>query len=398
MTSYENSNNKLFDVFLNDIPDKFTGKLEVKSSRQSWTIFLCIGHLAWAIGGKHYNRRFYKIWHQFCSNVPLEKIKLRKQDTLFCNYYYTMSVLSRRKVLTIPQIKAVVSENLEEVLFDILQEESQEKLTYDISNSGFDKTSTIISSIVRLETVISRVNKLWENWQNSNLAAYSPNLIPTIINYEKLQKIAKNNTYKTITKLVDGKKSLRETAAVFKKDVRELTLFLIPYVKNKLVNFKEGADKKNLERSTQDVHKQTTPKQSQALIVCVDDSKETCYILEKIIEKTGYKFMGIQDSIKALFMIIESKPDLIFLDLMMPIANGYEICTQLRRVSIFENTPIIILTGSDGVVDRVRAKMVGATGYLTKPIEPKKVLALVKNYLQNPRSPDTQIKSDESDL
>ncbi|MDE5068908.1 MAG: hypothetical protein O4752_07055, partial [Trichodesmium sp. St4_bin8_1] len=76
MTSYENSNNKLFDVFLNDIPDKFTGKLEVKSSRQSWTIFLCIGHLAWAIGGKHYNRRFYKIWHQFCSNVPLEKIKL----------------------------------------------------------------------------------------------------------------------------------------------------------------------------------------------------------------------------------------------------------------------------------------------------------------------------------
>ncbi|ABG50052.1 response regulator receiver protein [Trichodesmium erythraeum IMS101] len=398
MTSYENSNNKLFDVFLNDIPDKFTGKLEVKSSRQSWTIFLCIGHLAWAIGGKHYNRRFYKIWHQFCSNVPLEKIKLGKQDTLFCDYYHIMSVLSRRKILTIPQIKAVVLGNLEEVLFDILQEESQEKLTYDVSNSGFDKTSTIISSIVRLETVISRVNKLWKNWQNSNLAAYSPNLIPTIINYEKLQKIAKNNTYKTITKLVDGKKSLRETAVLFKKDVRELTLFLIPYVKNKLIHFKEGADKKNLERSTQDVHKKTIPKQSQALIICVDDSKETCYILEKIIKKTGYKFMGIQDSIKALFMIIESKPDLIFLDLMMPIANGYEICTQLRRVPMFENTPIIILTGSDGVVDRVRAKMVGATGYLTKPIEPKKVLALVKNYLQNPRSPDTQIKSDESDL
>ncbi len=50
-------------------------------------------------------------------------------------------------------------------------------------------------------------------------------------------------------------------------------------------------------------------------------------------------------------MIIEAKADLIFLDLIMPIANGYEICTQLRRAVIFENTPIIILTGSDKVVD-----------------------------------------------
>ena len=82
---------------------------------------------------------------------------------------------------------------------------------------------------------------------------------------------------------------------------------------------------------------------------------------------------------------------------MMPIANGYEICTQLRRVPIFENTPIIIITGNDGVVDRVRAKMVGATGYITKPLEPKKILALVKRYLQNypPKSPE---KPDQTSL
>lgn len=77
-------------------------------------------------------------------------------------------------------------------------------------------------------------------------------------------------------------------------------------------------------------------------------------------------------------MIIEAKADLIFLDLIMPIANGYEICTQLRRAVIFENTPIIILTGSDKVVDWVRAKMVGATGYITKPIEPKKSIRISK--------------------
>jgi hypothetical protein len=93
MTSYDNSNNRLFNVFLNDIPDKFIGKLEVKSSRQSWIILLCVSPLAWLMLGKHYNRLFHKIWHQFCSNISLDKIKLREGDDPFCYYYYIMSVL-----------------------------------------------------------------------------------------------------------------------------------------------------------------------------------------------------------------------------------------------------------------------------------------------------------------
>ena len=112
MTSYNNSNNRLFNVFLNDILDKFTGKLEVKSSRQSWIILLCVSPLAWLMLGKHYNHLFHKIWHQFCSNISLDKIKLREGDAPFCYYYNIMSVLSRRKSLEPPQIKAVVFNNL----------------------------------------------------------------------------------------------------------------------------------------------------------------------------------------------------------------------------------------------------------------------------------------------
>ena len=127
MTSYDNSNNRLFNVFLNDMPDKFTGKLEVKSYRQSWIILLCVSPLAWLMLGKHYNRLFHKIWHQFCSNISLDKIKLREGDAPFCYYCYIMSVLSRRKSLDTPQVKAVVFNNLKKVLFYILQEQSKEK-------------------------------------------------------------------------------------------------------------------------------------------------------------------------------------------------------------------------------------------------------------------------------
>ncbi|MEB3343526.1 response regulator [Okeania sp.] len=408
MNTNVNSKNKLFHLLLNELPNQFTGKLEVKSSRQNWTLFFCIGRLIWALGGEHDNRRFHKIWNQFCSNISLDKIKFREGDYPICYYYHIMSVLYRRKSLnssqkslTTQQIKAVVVGNLKEVLFDIFQEESQHKLTYNLSDTGLDKSSTLMSAVISLDTILPAVNQLWLEWKKSNLAAYSPNLVPKITKLEKLKKVAKDNNYNIITKLVDGKNSLRETAALVNKDLRQLTLFLMPYVKNKLIEFQEVPDKKRLVGSpglSPDIDTETSATKTPALIACVDDSKEICYLLGKTMNKGGYRFIAVNDSIKALVTIIEAKPDLIFLDLMMPIANGYEICTQLRRVPMFENTPIVILTGNDGVVDRVRAKMVGATGYLTKPIEPKKVLALVRRYLQNPPRPDDEIKSYESDL
>jgi two-component system, chemotaxis family, response regulator PixG len=85
--------------------------------------------------------------------------------------------------------------------------------------------------------------------------------------------------------------------------------------------------------------------------------------------------------VKALVQLLEHKPDLIFLDLVMPIANGYEICAQIRRVSAFKETPVIILTSNDGIVDRVRAKMVGSSGFLAKPIEQDRVLSVLQKYL-----------------
>ena len=64
----------------------------------------------------------------------------------------------------------------------------------------------------------------------------------------------------------------------------------------------------------------------------------------------------------------------------MPNANGYEICSQLRKLSVFRNTPIVILTGNDGIVDRVRAKMVGASDFLSKPVKQEVVLEVIRKY------------------
>ena len=98
---------------------------------------------------------------------------------------------------------------------------------------------------------------------------------------------------------------------------------------------------------------------------------------------------------QALPLLLQHKPDAIFLDLVMPVANGYEICAQIRRISLFKNTPVIILTGNDGIVDRVRAKIVGATDFLPKPILAQKVLAaLLKHLNHSSPVPQSQPASD----
>ncbi|HLO87164.1 MAG TPA: response regulator, partial [Nostocaceae cyanobacterium] len=117
-----------------------------------------------------------------------------------------------------------------------------------------------------------------------------------------------------------------------------------------------------------------------------DDSPLVCQMLEEILTSHGLRFIKIQDAVQALPTLIQDKPDLIFLDLVMPIASGYEICTQLRRISTFANTPVIILTGSDGLLDRVRAKVVGSTDFISKPIVAERVISIVRKYLNFPAS------------
>lgn len=65
----------------------------------------------------------------------------------------------------------------------------------------------------------------------------------------------------------------------------------------------------------------------------------------------------------------------------MPYTSGYEICAQLRKISFFAKTPIIILTGSNGIFDRTRAKVVGSTDFLNKPIVVDQVMAMLNKYL-----------------
>lgn len=125
------------------------------------------------------------------------------------------------------------------------------------------------------------------------------------------------------------------------------------------------------------------PKQTDSapLIVCIDDHKIARERMGLILTQQGYRFRGIEDPVQALETIIELRPSLVFIDLVMPTISGYDICGQIRRVESLQNIPLIILTGTDTMLDRMRGKLAGATAYLTKPIVPAEILAVVSRQL-----------------
>jgi twitching motility two-component system response regulator PilG len=116
-------------------------------------------------------------------------------------------------------------------------------------------------------------------------------------------------------------------------------------------------------------------------VVCIDDDLTIGKTVEYILQAKGYEVTAIRNPLKALTLVFQLKPDLILCDLAMPQLDGYELCGMLRKSTAFRQTPIIMLTGKDGFIDRVRARMVGATDYLTKPFGASELLMLLEKYI-----------------
>jgi twitching motility two-component system response regulator PilG len=116
-------------------------------------------------------------------------------------------------------------------------------------------------------------------------------------------------------------------------------------------------------------------------IVSVDDSPTILKEISRFLEDENFSVVSISDPLKAVMSIIRHKPDLILLDLNMEGIDGYELCRIIRNNSVFKQTPIIMVTGNKGLIDKVKARLVGSSGYLTKPFTRADLLKIVFMHL-----------------
>ncbi len=125
-----------------------------------------------------------------------------------------------------------------------------------------------------------------------------------------------------------------------------------------------------------------TKQDNAPVVACIDDSHAVQRNVTLILESAGYQVVSITEPDRALTTLARQSPILILMDITMPDINGYELSRLLRQSSALADVPIVMLTGRDGVVDRVRARMVGASDYITKPFNPNQLIQLVQKLTQ----------------
>lgn len=375
---------------------QFTGRVDVKKEDgKEWRLYFCLSRLVWADGGYHPYRAWQRLLKQYCPKLDQKLIDLNQAKQFECWNYYLLTSLLQRFLITKEQAILLIKDRITDVVFDIYQAESSEKLSYSFVsiNGNFPEESGLKSSITLLkpELVLQKVDHKWRIWQEHGLEKWSPNFAPIIKNPPLLRQQIDDNTYKKIVSLFNGKYPLKELGRKLNLATLKLLIWIKPYLEQDLIDLVEVRDvplKVTLIGVSNSNYK-ITKTTAQNLIACIDDSVQICNVMRHIITQAGYQYISIQDPLKALTMILKHKPDLIFLDLVMPIVNGYEICSQIRRVNSFKDIPIIILTSNDGMIDRIRSKIVGATAFLGKPINQDKVLEKIESLLVNSQSKST---------
>lgn len=363
--------------------DGFSGRLTFKEqSTPPWVVVMQSGAIIYVTGGHQSLRRWYRYFLWTAPNLAANFQALQKQlaaveDPILEHYpeYHLLYNWTSEGKLTPEQLQQIVQAIAIEVLFDVLQATDAEP---------HQQTAPLAlppETLVNSDTVLASVTQLWQRWQAAELPDYPLSQIPVIQQPDQLKAATSPQAYQALSTIINGKRNLWEIAAKTRKDVIQIVKPLHPFLGTGCI---ELIERPQPQPPAAPARPAPSTGPSKVVVACVDDSVMVCRALETVTRSLGHGFVGISDPARAIATLLIRKPEIIFLDLIMPETNGYEICTQLRKTTQFKETPIIILTGNDGVVDQVRARLLGATDFIGKPVDPTIISNLIRKYVRMP--------------
>lgn len=350
---------------------KFSGQLLLTGlTGKQWIFHLYLGHIVYATDREHPVRRwqrnltvqlpqisaFPELWHKELDRTTVDNFNICWQYQLLCSWVDQQKISREQATKMIWSIVV-------EVLFDITQARG---VNYELKQEQLLPVKLVA---IDANYAIAEVERQWLAWQAAKLSKYSLNKAPKISDLDQLEKSTSARISETLSQLLNGQQSLRDLSVQMKRDTLTITRSFLPYIQSGLVELINIPD-----LPAPVIGASMQSQISSPLVACVDDSPAICSTMKEILTKSGYRFVGINDPLRAIGVLLAIKPDLIFLDLMMPHTNGYELCDKLRKIAYFRSTPIVILTGNDGIIDRVRAKIVGSTDFLSKAIVDEKIV------------------------
>ena len=412
----------------------FTGVLAIGTDTEvEWFLYFLVGQIVWANTHTHAKRRWHRQFLKYSSDLHPKTIHTIAHHP---QNYKTVAQLVMQQKFSREQFSQIVVGCISEILFDIVHRatlKAKHSQTPLISQASVRNGAIFPCIGLHRKPVWEQVQQEWAAWQQANLTEYEPNLAPQIVQADILKERLSLAEFQNLERAANGQQTIRDLAAKTVRALLPLTQSLVPHIRRDLIKLVEiddlpltpyGQQRSPVSMASLSGHSaanraadgalgkvgqvtrrktangtglgtlppvaalagrsahQPSLAKGRTVIAYVDDTPADSQAMAAIFKASEYRYVNIADSLRALPKLIELKPQLIFLDLVMPVVNGYELCAQIRRISMFADIPIIIMTNNNGIPDRVRAKVVGSTGFLGKPITPKRVLKVVFKHLQ----------------
>lgn len=358
-------------------------KLTGNDAKQFWFVFFLNGQIIYCQQGESNLSRIDDYLRYYRIEAKLDEQQLAALGTQNAPEYGYLWALLEQNLIKPKVAHSIIHSLICETLFDLL---SLHQGSF-IFCQGATLTPPLTSLVIA--PLICKITQQIQEWKQLYPYIQSAEQLPMLADTVQLQSSLPASTIDKLQHWADGKNSLRQLARHLNRDILTVAKAIYPYVQQGWLQL-VYSNTNNLPIITQDIKEVDV--QPRVRVVCIDDAKTICETVESILKPKGYQAIALTNPLEAINLIFQLQPDLILCDITMPELNGYEICAMLRHSTAFQNIPIIMLTGKDKFIDRVRAKMVGATDYLTKPFGDTELLLLIEKYLNPQSSLGTQIK------
>lgn len=352
-----------------------TGELIISSGTAQWRLCFFLGQMVYAIGENHRVRRWKRVLQRNCPNWIVETDQLVSSELWECQLLHQGMTQGQ---LSPVQVKKVVVETTQEVLFSIIRQTNLKAHWQSRQYSTLSVAFSLCLCPLEINQLLKQSQCFYEKWKELGFGNLDPDLAPVLkpSNCELSQ--CSVDTFLNLTALFAGRYTLWDIALKMKQPLTRIARLLHHFCQQGVVELQTVPD---LVPPTRTSLSLGTGGKKQPAIACIDDSPFVGRYLKEILTPVGYHVFHIQDPILGVSTLVKEKPDLIILDLIMPNTNGCNVCSFLRKSDTFRHTPVIMLTGCDTVINRVRAKFVGVNAFLAKPFEPEQLVYLVKKYL-----------------
>jgi two-component system, chemotaxis family, response regulator PixG len=375
------------------------GCLLVTTPEVEWRLYFHQGQLTYATHSIEPFERLERYLRGLSSQNPKLTGAVREQArSLFSKNLQkstnTPETADYRAILWLIHQKYLNSQETQLLVTNLVREVLQSYLLIDHLNHNFIAYSPIPLAHLACSTLLSECQNKLQGWQKLSNHITSSYQRPYWIEQGKAIEVLPPQQREKLKKILIGF-NFRQLALLINQDALNLAQNLYPLIAKGVIVLKDpqspfdylprfsqtvNQPKKFLElRIKQEYSSSLTTVKTN--IVCVDDSPAMLQAIKQFLKNQNVDTYTISDPLKALREIVRLEPKLILLDVGMPNLDGYRLCRLIRNHSLFRETPIIMVTGNTGMIDRAKAKVAGATDYLTKPFSQNELENMVTKYL-----------------